>query len=146
MKDHLDVRPGVAAVVRNAMDEVLLHWRPIGRGWAPPSGRLEAGETVHDAVIRELQEETRLTVHIEGLIGVYSDPRYQIVTYPGGRRVHFVTNLFACRVTGGVLAGSDEGASWAWFEPHRLPEDLLPYARVWLADALVGRAHAILIR
>jgi ADP-ribose pyrophosphatase YjhB (NUDIX family) len=95
-------------------------------GWAPPSGHPEAGETVQDAVIRELHEETRLTEHIECLIGVYSDARYQIVIHPDGRRLHFATNLFACRVTGGVLAGSDEGADWEWFEPHRLPDDPLP--------------------
>ena len=49
---------------------------------------------------------------------------------------HFVTTLFVCRMTGGTLAGSDEGLAWDWFAPDALPPDLTAYAKVWLADAL----------
>jgi hypothetical protein len=49
---------------------------------------------------------------------------------------HFVTTLFRCRVSGGALAGNDEGLDWAWFAPDALPDDLTAYARAWLADAL----------
>ncbi|HVO15831.1 MAG TPA: hypothetical protein VMV26_11485 [Alphaproteobacteria bacterium] len=72
----------------------------------------------------------------ECLVAVYSDPAYQIVRYPDGRAVHFVTCVFDCRVASGSLAGSDEGLAWAWLAPDALPADLTPYARVWLGDAL----------
>jgi hypothetical protein len=49
---------------------------------------------------------------------------------------HFGTTLFHCRVSGGTLAGNDEGLDWDWFSPDALPDDLTAYARVWLADAL----------
>ena len=139
MGRHLTtIRPGVAAVVRDAAGRVLLHRRRVGAGWAPPSGGVEPGEDVLTAVRHELREETALDVAVERLIGVYSDPAYQIVRYPGGRNVHFVTCLFACRHTGGELRGSDEGTAWAWFRPDALPDGVLPYAAVWLRDALAG--------
>ena len=133
----LAIRPGVAAVVRDAHGRVLLHRRRVADGWAPPSGAVEPGEDVRAAILRELAEETGLSVAIERLVGVYSDPAYQVVHYPDGRVVHFVTCLFAGRVTSGTLEGSAEGLAWDWFAPEALPPDLLPYARVWLADALV---------
>jgi hydroxymethylpyrimidine/phosphomethylpyrimidine kinase len=133
---ELVIRPGVAAVVRDPDDSVLLHRRRVGGGWAPPSGTVEPGETIVGALGRELREETGLEVAIERLVGVYSDPGYQLVRYPDGRRVHFVTCVFACRALGGKLVGSEEGLEWGWFPPGQLPDDLLDYASIWLNDAL----------
>lgn len=134
----LEIRPGVAVVIYDAAGRVLLHRRRVGDGWAPISGHVEPGESLTTALHREVLEETGLTVRIERLVSLNSDPAFQIVVYPDGRRVHFVTALFACRMTVGDLRGSDEGSAWDWFPPDALPEDLLPYARVWLADAANG--------
>lgn len=139
----LTIRPGVAALVWDTQGRILLHHRRVGGGWAPPSGSLEPGEGIHTGLIRELREETGLAVDIERLVGVYSDPAYQIVHYPDGRVIQFVTCLFACRLRGGNLQGSEEGTAWAWFSPASLPQDLTSYARVWLRDALSGEAHVV---
>jgi ADP-ribose pyrophosphatase YjhB (NUDIX family) len=141
----LQIRPGVAAIVRAADGRVLLHRRRVGQGWAPPSGAVEPGEDLLAALHRELREETALTVADVHLVAVYSDPAFQVVRYPDGRAVHFVTCLFDCRVSGGTLAGSDEGLAWAWFAPDALPDDLTPYAREWLRDAL-ARTGAVAVR
>ena len=131
-----EIPPGVAAVVLDPEGRILLHRRAVGDGWAPPSGSIERGEDLRSALVRELEEETALTVEVNRLIGVYSDPNFQIVDYPDGRRVHFVTCLFACRPQGGEFKGSVEGVEWGWFYPSSLPVELLPYARIWLGDAL----------
>lgn len=135
------IRPGVAAVLRDGDGRILLHRRRVGGGWAPPSGAVEPGEDVISALHRELREETALTATVERAVGVYSDPAYMVVAYPDGRVVHFVTTLFLCRVEAGTLVGNDEGLAWSWFSADALPEDLTSYARVWLADALGGRAE-----
>jgi 8-oxo-dGTP pyrophosphatase MutT (NUDIX family) len=132
----LSIRPGVAAVILNSENEVLLHLRRVGGAWAPPSGSMEPGETVLKALKRELLEETGLEVRVEHLVAVYSDPDIQIVHYPDGRHIHFVTTLFLCRVKKGNLKGCSEGMEWGWFPPDQLPENLLPYARIWIADAV----------
>jgi 8-oxo-dGTP pyrophosphatase MutT (NUDIX family) len=135
-RDSTSIRPGVAGVVFNAEGDILLHKRRVGHGWAPPSGAVEPGEDVRAALRRELQEEARLEVDINRFVGLYSDPDFQMVEYPGGERVHFVTSLFACRVSSGRLDGSDEGIAWEWHPPEALPDPLLPYAARWLADTL----------
>jgi ADP-ribose pyrophosphatase YjhB (NUDIX family) len=102
---------------------------------------MESGEDILAALHREIQEETGLHVAVERLIGVYSDPAYQIVEYvdrPDRGRTQFVTTVFRCRVVGGSFVGSDEGLAWAWFASDALPPDLTAYARVWLADALAN--------
>ena len=135
----LEVRPGVAAIVRDARGRVLLHRRRVGAGWAPPSGHLEAGESLRAGVAREVREETGLTVWVGALVGVYSDPATQTVRYPDEREVHFVTALFDCRAVGGTLQGDErEGTAWAWFDADEWPAGLLPYAEVWLRDATAG--------
>lgn len=134
----LSIRPGVAGVVLNAREEVLLHYRSAEGGWAPPSGSVEPREDVKSALKRELREETSLEVSIERFEGLYSDPQFQIVRPEGEAPIHFVTALFTCRVSEGELRGSSEGAAWGWFDVRSLPDRLLAYARHWLGGALEG--------
>jgi len=66
--------------------------------WGISSGHVEPGETVTDAAVREVLEETGFLVKILRLIGVYSDPSTQIFHYPDGRITHFVTCCFQAEV------------------------------------------------
>lgn len=136
--NSLSIRPGVAGIVFNAREEVLLHYRSAEGGWAPPSGAVEPGEDVKSALKRELREETSLDVSIVRLAGLYSDPQFQIVRPKGEAPIHFVTALFTCRVNEGELRGSSEGAAWEWFGACSLPDRLLAYASHWLKGALEG--------
>jgi 8-oxo-dGTP diphosphatase len=66
-------RPEVAVgavVVRD--DQILLVRRghgPAAGSWSVPGGRVEYGETLHEAVVREVAEETRLEVVVERFLG-----------------------------------------------------------------------------
>lgn len=69
-------------------DEVLLikRGREPRRGeWSIPGGKVERGETLHDACVRELFEETGVTAEIGGLIEVYEiivpDFHYVLLDY-----------------------------------------------------------------
>lgn len=60
------------AVITNASGEVLLLKASYGeQGWGLPGRALDVGETVHQALLRECQEELGCEVKIEHLTGIY---------------------------------------------------------------------------
>jgi len=136
------IRPGVAAVIFED-GRVLLQRRDDTRRWGLPGGGVEPGETVRQALIREVREETGLDVEPLRLIGVYSDPaHHQIVTYPDGTVVHYVSSVFECAVRAGSLTCGEESLELDWFDPERLPEDLMLISTIRIRDALAGQLGA----
>ena len=104
---------------------------------------MKVGESVRDAVVRELFEETGLRVAIERLVGVYSEPSTQLAAHPEGRMVHYVTCVFLGRAERESLRPCAEALEQRWFDPFALPADLLPYAERWLHDGLRGGRVAV---
>jgi hypothetical protein len=68
------IEAGVAGIIFDNKRRVLLMKRADNGLWGIPSGHVEPGETVEEAIIREIYEETGLKVKVNRLIGVYSDP------------------------------------------------------------------------
>jgi len=139
-----ELRPSVAAVVRDGEGKILLQRRSDNGLWGLPGGSVEIGESVTQAIIREVREETGLTIRVDRLIGVYSDPGFQVVRYPDGKVVHYVSNLFGCTIREGRLQTCDETLALQFFDPAGLPQDLVPMHRIRIADALSGRDQAFI--
>jgi 8-oxo-dGTP pyrophosphatase MutT (NUDIX family) len=138
----MQIRPGVAAVIFED-GRVLLQRRDDTRRWGLPGGSIEPGESVRTAIIREVREETGLDVEPVRLIGVYSDPLYhQVMTYPDGNVIHYVSTVLECVVRGGMLACGDESLALDWFDPDALPDDLMLISTVRIRDALAGQVGA----
>lgn len=110
----------VDAIVVNGKGEILLLKRKINpfRGlWVVPGGHVEYGETVEEAVIREVLEETGLKCKIVRLLGVYSDPRRD-------PRFHTVSAAFVLKIVSGKLKNSFESTEQKFFSWKNLPQNL----------------------
>ena len=107
-----------AAIVRDGRILLVRRARAPGRGlYSLPGGVVEAGETLHEAVIREVHEETGLTVEPVGLAG----HREAVVRDATGRvQRHFVILAFACRWRAGEAMPSEEVAEARWLKPDEM--------------------------
>ena len=135
----LRLRLGVGVAVRDAAGRILLERRRDNGLWGLPGGRVEPGESVAQAAVREVWEETGLAVRVARLVGVYSEPDGRIVTYPDNGDVrHLVDVVVEAAILGGSLRASEESEALRFFAPGEVPADLAPPARVPLADILHG--------
>jgi 8-oxo-dGTP diphosphatase len=135
--------PATAAIIRDEAGGVLLIRRGDGQGWSLPGGVLEPGERLAEALVREVEEETGLQVEPLRLVGVYSDPDVNHITYPNGDQIHLVSATFECRILGGHLrADGEESLDVAYFPPQALPASLVPAHHVRIKDALSEREAA----
>jgi 8-oxo-dGTP pyrophosphatase MutT (NUDIX family) len=135
----IGVRASVSAVIFDRGGRLLLQQRSDGGQWGLPGGSVEIGESLRDAVVREVSEETGLTVVPGRLVGIYSSPAFQIVRYPDGNAWHYVNACFECRVRRGRLTVCDETLALAWALPGKLPRTLLPNHRIRIRDARARR-------
>ena len=72
-------RIGVFALIFDDEGRILLGHRRDVDWWNLPGGGMEVGETVDEALCREVREETGLDVEVGQLVGVYSKPQKQEV-------------------------------------------------------------------
>jgi 8-oxo-dGTP pyrophosphatase MutT (NUDIX family) len=136
------IRASASAVIFDRRGRILLQQRSDGGQWGLPGGGVEIGESITDAAVREVREETGLRVTVRRLIGVYSDPRLQVVRYPDGNVWHYVNVCFECAVRGGRLTTCDETLALEWVSPQRLPKTILPNHVIRIRDARRRRARA----
>jgi len=125
--DAVWIRSGRVLLVRRG--------RPPFRGyWALPGGFVELRETVEEAVVRELKEETGLVGRPVGIVGVYSGP---------DRDPRKPTTSVAYLVTGrgGRPVGHDDAASAEWVPLAKARPLAFDHERI-LADALRTRRRS----
>jgi len=109
-----------AAIIRDG--RVLVTQRARGPGigvWSMPGGVVEAGETLTEALVREIQEETALTIEPVALAGY----REVVVRDGDGRPLrHFVILCFASRWIAGEPQLNEELSDARWLRPAELAE------------------------
>jgi ADP-ribose pyrophosphatase YjhB (NUDIX family) len=105
--------PAVTAVVRNQDGHLLLIERADNGLWALPGGAQDIGESVLDAVRREVREETGIEIEVTGLSGIYSDPRH-VIAYDNGEVRQEFSLCFHARPVGGTLRASSETRRVLW--------------------------------
>lgn len=134
------------AAVRDDRDRLLLVRRTDDGNWELPGGRVDVGETVARAAVREVAEEAGVRVKIVGLAGVYSDPSHVLV-YPGEGALQQVAICFHARpeVDRAAPARPDgvETSAARWFEPEDVGSLVMhPAVRRRVRDVLEGVVSA----
>jgi 8-oxo-dGTP diphosphatase len=114
---HAKFMIGVTGIVRDQDGQVLLlrhrMW-PEGKQWGLPTGYAKAGETFPDTIIREVREETGLTVAVGELAHLRSGYKLRLEV------------AYEARHTGGEpKLGSLEILDARWFPPDALPAGVL---------------------
>ena len=104
------IRDGKVLVVRRAR-------KPALNLYTLPGGAVELGETLHEAVIREVREETQLTIEPVALAGTRD-----VIARDAQNRVerHFVILCFAARWLSGEPVLNEELDDARWLEPAAL--------------------------
>lgn len=109
---------GVAALIERDGKLLLERRADCGR-WSLIGGSIEANETLGQGLVREIYEETGLTVEAYTLFGTFSDPS-RIAQYPDGNVLRLVTLAYRVTVDTGAPLCSRESMSLAWFTPDEL--------------------------
>jgi mutator protein MutT len=105
------------AIIRRG-DELLLvrrhpqHPHAFGGMWDMPGGRLEAGETPEQALLREIDEETSLQVRVLAPVSTWAIPELQLVGVS-----------FACDYLAGEVRLTAEHTEYRWLPA----EQAFPY-------------------
>lgn len=105
---------GVGAVIIQDNRALLVQrgTEPAKGQWSIPGGLIDVGETLREAVVREVREETGLLVEPIELIELLDR------IYREGERVryHYVIADYLCRVTGGTLQAASDADAVRWLE------------------------------
>ena len=110
---------GVGAVILDQGRVVLVKrgQPPLAGEWSIPGGRLETGETMREGIIREVREETGLTVEPAELLGVYD----RLLRDEAGRILyHYVLIDFLCRRLAGELQAGGDADDARWYSQEEI--------------------------
>jgi 8-oxo-dGTP diphosphatase len=98
--------------------------------WSLPGGVMEAGESIDQAAIREVKEETGLDIRLGRLIGVYSKP---------GEGALALT--FEGYIEGGELKADHEIIEVGYFPLDNLPDNIRAHLRQRVEDFQADHPH-----
>ncbi|RSN29834.1 NUDIX hydrolase [Amycolatopsis sp. WAC 04169] len=109
----------VSVFIQDDEGRILMIRRTDNDLYSIPGGQLELGETLAQAAVREVREETGIECEVTGVIGLYSNPNH-VIAYDDGEVRQEFSICFRATVAGGELRTSNESKEVHWVDPDRL--------------------------
>ncbi|MFF3309007.1 NUDIX hydrolase [Streptomyces sp. NPDC002952] len=135
------VVPSVTAVVRDDDGRLLIIHKTDNDLWALPGGGHDIGESIGDTVVREVVEETGITVQIDSIVGLYTNPEH-VLAYDDGEVRQQFSICFRAHPTGGSLRTSSESKEVRWVDPADLDDlNIHPSMRLRIQHGLDDSRH-----
>jgi ADP-ribose pyrophosphatase YjhB (NUDIX family) len=116
----------VSAFIQDDEGRILMIRRTDNDLYSIPGGQLELGETLAQAAVREVREETGIECEVTGVIGLYSDPKH-VIAYDDGEVRQEFSICFRATPVSGTPRTSNESKEVAWVDTTKL--DSLPVHR-----------------
>ena len=101
------IHPAARIIVENNIGQILIIERVDNGQIGIPAGSLEENETIEACIIREVKEETGLTIVDLEVIGISSNPATESVEYPNGDKIQYFTIEFYSKNWSGAIKVED---------------------------------------
>lgn len=121
------IQCGTSVIISNK-NKILMQLRTDNNKWGLPGGSIEIGERVEETAIREVEEETGLSINLKdlNLFGVFSGERQHYI-YPHGDEVYNVVTVYITSAYSGELnIDNEETSSLKFFKIEELPIEINP--------------------
>lgn len=125
---------GVSVIILNDQQEVLLIQRTDNNLWGLPAGSIEINEAPEQAAIREVFEETGLTLEKEKLVlnQVFGGPDF-FYTYPNGDQCSNIVASYMTQIFSGQLTTcTNETKNAKFFSWTELPQEIARHEKIML--------------
>ena len=116
---------GAGVLIYNEKGQVLLQKRSDDGTWGNPGGSLELGETIYEAAVREVKEETNLDIAPKDLklFKIYSGEEGHHI-YPNQDEAYIISIMFETNVYSGDIKLDSESLELKFFDIDDMPSNL----------------------